>query len=70
MPHRNLVSYIDQIDSQLVRDDKQSKNKNCTEQIASKSEKIGLVFAGQGFDFMAEIENLYLQSPAAKEWRQ
>ena len=68
MPYHNLVSYIDKIHSQLVHDDKLHVQQSCTEQIASKSKKFGLIFAGQGFDFMAELNDLYRNSPTAKQW--
>ena len=68
MPHQKLVEELHNLYSDLLEHDQSQKQTPLIENIVSSSQKIGILFAGQGFDFMTELSELYTYSPAARRW--
>ena len=68
MPHQKVVERLQHLYSDIVAQEKNPLQTPLINQILQQDQKIGLLFAGQGFDFMTELSELYEYSPAAKEW--
>ena len=68
MQYQNLINYVENVHNQLLAKEKDHRRLALIEQITKNQQKVGLLFAGQGFDFMSEIADLYTYSETAREW--
>ena len=68
MLYQNLVDYVQNVHTQLLAKDKDRRKVPLIDRISNQNKKVGLLFSGQGFDFMSELRDLYSFSPQAKAW--
>ena len=68
MPHGKIVENIQQLYAQLLLQEQDQLGRSLVEQIVATDQKVGIVFAGQGFDFMSDLAQMYEASPKARKW--
>ena len=68
MQNTNLVKYLQETHTVLLTQDRKERKASLLNQVDSERQTVGLVFAGQGFDYISEIQSLYAESEAVQQW--
>ena len=68
MKNSNLVQYLQTVHTKLLGNDRENRKSSLLERIEANNKQIGILFAGQGFDYVRELKVMYKESPLARAW--